>query len=293
MRAAGFVTSLAPMTSATSVRGELRVDVVHLLELVVRHVGLGEQHVHVARHAAGDRVDRRRAPRRRAARARRRGRRPRAAPGRRPCRSRGRRRRAARRRAGSRRRRRSSSARCRRRRGRRRRRRRAPRPPKNTLPIERFIASAICLVRIEPDAPTSMPATISAVLSSARPAAAALRPVNAFSVEITTGMSAPPIGSTASTPSAPARQQDQPEQQLRLGAGGDDHREPDRDQREHGVDRLRDPEAALERLLELEERDDRAPEGDRADDRREQDRDQRLELRVAAAPRAPRGTRRR
>ncbi len=37
---------------------ELRVDVVHLLELVVRHVGLGEQDVHVAGHAAGDRVDR-------------------------------------------------------------------------------------------------------------------------------------------------------------------------------------------------------------------------------------------
>ena len=50
----------------------------------------------------------------------------------------------------------------------------APTPAKKTLPIERFIASAICLVRIEPDAPTSMPATISAVLSSAMPAAAAL-----------------------------------------------------------------------------------------------------------------------
>ncbi len=80
----------------------------------------------------------------------------------------------------------------------------APKPPKKTLPIERFIASAICLVRIEPDAPTSMPATISAVLSSAMPAAAALSPVNAFSVEITTGMSAPPIGSTAVIPSTPA-----------------------------------------------------------------------------------------
>ena len=72
------------------------------------------------------------------------------------------------------------------------------------MPTERFIASAICFVRIEPDAPTSMPATISAVLSSAMPAAAALSPVNALSVEITTGMSAPPIGSTAVTPSAPA-----------------------------------------------------------------------------------------
>src|SRR5918998_1175937 len=72
-----------------------------------------------------------------------------------------------------------------------------PKPLKKTLPIERFMASAICLVRMEPEAPTSMPATMSAVLSSATPAAAALRPVKALSVEITTGMSAPPIGSAA------------------------------------------------------------------------------------------------
>ena len=40
------------------VRGlELGVDLVHLLERLVRHVRLGEQHVHVAGHAAGDRVD--------------------------------------------------------------------------------------------------------------------------------------------------------------------------------------------------------------------------------------------
>ena len=37
---------------------ELGVGVVHLLELVVRHVGLGQQHVHVSRHAPGDRMDR-------------------------------------------------------------------------------------------------------------------------------------------------------------------------------------------------------------------------------------------
>ena len=37
---------------------ELAVDVFHLEHLVVRHLGLGQQHVHVARHAAGDRVDR-------------------------------------------------------------------------------------------------------------------------------------------------------------------------------------------------------------------------------------------
>ena len=37
---------------------ELGVGLVHLLELVVGDVGLGQQHVHVAGHAPGDRVDR-------------------------------------------------------------------------------------------------------------------------------------------------------------------------------------------------------------------------------------------
>ena len=36
---------------------ERGVDLVHFLELVVRHVGLGQQHVHVPRHAAGDGVN--------------------------------------------------------------------------------------------------------------------------------------------------------------------------------------------------------------------------------------------
>ena len=173
MRAAGLVTSLAPITSATSVRANSPLMSSISLSLSYGHVGLGEQHVHVAGHAAGDRVDARTAPRRRASRARPRGRRPRAGPGRPPCRSRARRRPGARRRAGSRRRRRSWSAPCRRRRAPRAPAPPAPTPAKNTLAIERFIASAICLVRIEPDAPTSMPATISAVLSSAMPAAAA------------------------------------------------------------------------------------------------------------------------
>ena len=70
--------------------------------------------------------------------------------------------------------------------------------------IERFMAVAMRLVRIVPDAPTSIPATIIAVLSSARPAAAAESPVSAFSSEITTGMSAPPMGSTTITPSTAA-----------------------------------------------------------------------------------------
>ena len=86
---------------------------------------------------------------------------------------------------------------------------------------ERFIALAIRLVRIVPDAPTIMPATISAVLFSAIPVAAADRPVNALSSEITTGMSAPPIGSTIMFPKSGRRDQD-PEDEQRLGvhAGG-------------------------------------------------------------------------
>ena len=69
------------------------------------------------------------------------------------------------------------------------------------LGIERFIASAMRLVRIEPEAPTIIPATIRAGLFSATPVAAALRPVKALSSEITTGMSAPPMGSTTKFPS--------------------------------------------------------------------------------------------
>ena len=79
-----------------------------------------------------------------------------------------------------------------------------PKPANRMLATERFIAVAISIVRIVPEEPTSVPATISATLSSENPAAAAERPVNAFSSEITTGMSAPPIGSTTRLPSSAA-----------------------------------------------------------------------------------------
>ena len=79
-----------------------------------------------------------------------------------------------------------------------------PKPAKRTLATERFIAVAISIVRIVPEEPTRVPATISATLSSAKPAAAAERPVKALSSEITTGMSAPPIGSTTRLPSSAA-----------------------------------------------------------------------------------------
>ena len=55
--AAGFTVSLAPMTSTTDGVGEVVVDLVHLEDDVVRHLGLGEQHVHVPGQPAGHRVD--------------------------------------------------------------------------------------------------------------------------------------------------------------------------------------------------------------------------------------------
>ena len=65
------------------------------------------------------------------------------------------------------------------------------------LSSERFIASAISLVRMPPAAPTRAPAMISGVLSMTNPAIATAVPVKALSSEMTTGMSAPPIGSVA------------------------------------------------------------------------------------------------
>ena len=68
------------------------------------------------------------------------------------------------------------------------------------LAIDRFMASAMSLVRIAPEAPTSAPAMISTGLSMTKPAIAAAVPVNELSSEMTTGMSAPPMGSTIVTP---------------------------------------------------------------------------------------------
>ena len=64
----------------------------------------------------------------------------------------------------------------------------------------RPMADAMARVRMVPEAPTSVPATTSSTLPSTRPDAATARPVNALSSEITIGTSAPPTGSTSSTP---------------------------------------------------------------------------------------------
>jgi len=71
--------------------------------------------------------------------------------------------------------------------------------------IGRFIALAMSWVSSMPEAPTTMPATISAGLPITKPLKPTARPVKALSSEITTGMSAPPIGITSTTPSASAR----------------------------------------------------------------------------------------
>src|SRR5690348_18315985 len=68
------------------------------------------------------------------------------------------------------------------------------------LPIERPMASLISFVSNEPEAPTRVPATIRAKLLSVKPVAATASPVHALRSEMTTGMSAPPMGSTKATP---------------------------------------------------------------------------------------------
>ena len=123
-----------------------------------------------------------------------------------------------------------------------RRRRRAatpPNAPNSTFVSERFMAWPIIRVSSVPEAPTSVPETISRSLCSTKPVAAAAMPVNEFSSEITTGMSAPPIGSTKSTPSSSAKAAGDEERasapSLKLMLDREDH---DADRGERGVDEL-------------------------------------------------------
>ena len=76
-----------------------------------------------------------------------------------------------------------------------------PNALKRMLGSERPMALLIRRVRMMPEAPTSVPATMSRSLSRTKPDAATARPVNEFSSEMSTGTSAPPMGSTKITPS--------------------------------------------------------------------------------------------
>jgi hypothetical protein len=80
----------------------------------------------------------------------------------------------------------------------------APNAPNSTLVSERFIARHISWLRMIPDDPTSAPEMMSTVLLMTKPVIAAAIPEYELSSEITTGMSAPPMGSTSPTPSASA-----------------------------------------------------------------------------------------
>ncbi len=75
-----------------------------------------------------------------------------------------------------------------------------PKALKRMLGSERPMAWLIMRVSSVPEAPTSVPATMSSVLSSVKPDAATARPVNALSSEMSTGVSAPPMGRTKIAP---------------------------------------------------------------------------------------------
>ena len=115
------------------------------------------------------------------------------------------------------------------------------------LAIDRFIASAMSLVRMAPEAPTSAPAMISTGLLMTKPAIAAAVPVNELSSEITTGMSAPPMGSTSVMPKISAATTiSQQDDDLELGrqddnAGGRRHQQHEAG---HGAQREHDRQQA-------------------------------------------------
>ncbi len=78
----------------------------------------------------------------------------------------------------------------------------APKPPKTTFTIDRFIARHMNTDSRKPDEPSRAPARIRIGLWIANPSAAPERPANEFKSEMIVGMSAPPIRITNSTPNA-------------------------------------------------------------------------------------------
>src|SRR3954453_12403356 len=75
-----------------------------------------------------------------------------------------------------------------------------PNAPNSTLVNERFIALLIRIDRMKPEAPSSDPLMIRMTLPIAKPVAQDASPEYELSSATTTGMSAPPIGSTSVTP---------------------------------------------------------------------------------------------
>ena len=81
----------------------------------------------------------------------------------------------------------------------------APKPANSTLDSGRFMALAMSWVSSVPAAPTTMPAIIIAGISSTKPSKPTASPVSALYSEITTGMSAPPMGTVSRMPASAAR----------------------------------------------------------------------------------------
>ena len=162
-----------------------------------------------------------------------------------------------------------------------------PNPPIMMFMTDRFIASAMSLVRIAPEAPTRAPAMISTGLSITKPAIATAVPVNEFSSEMTTGMSAPPIGRVIVTPkiSAAARMTSI---SARFGVpvmnrnSAAIERDPGECQR-HELTAGHDDRLARDQALQLARRDERAGERDRADDDVEDDEDVQVDAHRVAA----------
>src|SRR6056300_2008863 len=69
-----------------------------------------------------------------------------------------------------------------------------PKPPRITLRNDLFIPLHIIYESIAPEDPTKAPVIINAVFSRVKPMPAAAQPEYEFNIEITTGISAPPIG---------------------------------------------------------------------------------------------------
>ena len=75
-----------------------------------------------------------------------------------------------------------------------------PKPENSTLESVLFIDLHIMTVSMTPLAPTREPATMSTLFCITKPAAQAARPERELSSDITTGISPPPMGMTATMP---------------------------------------------------------------------------------------------
>ena len=115
-----------------------------------------------------------------------------------------------------------------------------PKALNRMLGSDRPMAWLIIRVSSVPEAPTSVPATISSVLLRVKPDAATARPVKAFNSEMSTGVSAPPMGRTKIAPRTSDRTNTIDEHRGAGGDHGDDQQDHDGEP-DGGVDGLLAP----------------------------------------------------